>query len=76
MWEYKPSIGGTWSSITGTWNPTLGISELTVTENGTYRSNVTTGGNEQLYTAVTPDVTAATPPFTSTSNFLDYIFVV
>ena len=52
MWEYKPSIGDTWSSITGSWIPTLGISELTITENGFYRCNVTTGGNEQMYTAL------------------------
>ena len=70
MWEYKPSIGGTWSSIvTGNWNPTLGISELTVTEDGTYRCNVITGGNEQLYTAVTPDVTTTTQTVSGNKNY-------
>ena len=74
MWEYKPSIGGTWSSITGTWNPTLGISELTVTEDGTYRCIVTTGGNEQLYTAVTPDVTTTTETVSGNKNYNYYHF--
>ena len=60
MWEYKPSIRDTWSSITGSWNPTLGISELVVSENGSYRCNVTTGGNEQMYTASTLDIISTT----------------
>ena len=60
MWEYKPSIGDTWSSVTGIWNATLGISELTITENGSYRCNVTTGGNEQMYTALALDIISTT----------------
>ena len=60
LWEYKPSIGDTWSSVTGNWNATLGISELTITENGSYRCNVITGGNEQIYTASTLDIISTT----------------
>ena len=68
MWEYKPSGSDTWSSITGNWNPTLGISELTVIEYGSYRCNVTTGGNEQMYTASTAEFI---PTTISTTQTLD-----
>ena len=67
MWEYKPSIGSTWSYIQGSWNPTLGISELVVSENGSYRCNVTTGGNEQMYTALALETTSTTESTTHTN---------
>ena len=59
MWEYK-SIGSTWSSVRGIWNDTLGISELTASKNGSYRCNVTIGGNEQMYTALALDIISTT----------------
>ena len=83
MWEYKPLIGDTWSSVTGSWNPTLGISELTITENGSYRCNVTTGGNEQMSTASTLDIisitvsTAQTDPGNTKHNLsFSYQFLI
>ena len=68
VWEYRLKQNDEWTDKQGSWNGTTGISELTISYNGTYRCHVKSGGNDQIYTATAMDPTAVIETTTTTQT--------